>query len=113
MGFYQQVTVTPGKDYQLTAYGFSWSTGHPVVGSPSEANITMRIGIEPNGGTDPLANSVVWSDAKIAMDAYDSFSLIATAHHDVITVILRSVPDWGMARNDTFWDDISLLMVQR
>jgi hypothetical protein len=113
MGFYQQVTVTSGKDYLLTAYGLSWSTNNPVVDTPSQANITMRIGIDPNGGTDPFAASIVWSDTKVAMDAYGTFTVVATARSSVITVVLRSVPDWGMARNDSFWDDTSLMMVKK
>jgi hypothetical protein len=113
IGFYQQVSVTSGKDYLLTAYGLSWSTGNPVVGSPSTARINMRVGIDPNGGTDPNASSIVWSDVKAPMDVYDAFTVVATARSGTITVILRSVPEYGMARNDSFWDDTSLLMVKK
>jgi hypothetical protein len=112
MGFYQQVNVTSGKSYQFTAYGFSWSTGNPVVGSASQATMKMWIGIDPNGGANPLAASIVWSDPQAAMDAYGIFSISAVAKSGVITVVLRSAPDWGMARNDTFWDDTSLFMVK-
>lgn len=108
MGFYQQVNVTSGNDYLLTAYGRSWSTGHPVVGSPSEAEIKMWVGIDPHGGANPSAASIVWSDVKAAMDAYGTFTVVATAHNSVITVVLRSTPDWGLARNDTFWDDLCI-----
>jgi hypothetical protein len=113
MGFYQQVSVTSGKIYLFTAHGFSWSTGNPVVDSPSQGNMTMRIGIDPKGGTDPLSSSIAWSAANTTMDAFVELQVAATAKSSTITVVLRSVPDWGLARSDTFWDETSLLLAKK
>lgn len=112
MGLYQRVDALPGATYQLEGYGFSWSTSNPVVGTPSEAWIKMWIGIDPLGGTDPQAASVVWSEENAARDIYGDFLVTVQARHTRLTVFLRSKPDWGLARNDTFWDDLALYEVE-
>lgn len=108
MGLYQKVDALPGATYQLMGYGFSWSTSNPVVDTPSEAYVKAWVGIDPLGGIDPFAVSVVWSDENAARDVYGEFQVTAMAQHTRITVFLRSKPDWGLARSDTFWDDLAL-----
>ncbi len=110
-GLYQQVNVTAGTTYRFVAWGFIWSTNDPVVGTPSTADSNLRIGIDPKGGTDPFASSVIWSGAVSARDTYQKFTVEAKAEASKITVFLRNTTLWPMARNDAFWDDTALRAV--
>lgn len=110
-GLYQQVNVTAGTTYRFVAWGFIWSTNDPVVDTPSTADSNLRIGIDPKGGTDPFASSVVWSGAVSARDTYQKFTVEAKAEASKITVFLRNTTLWPMARNDAFWDDTALRAV--
>ncbi len=106
-GIYQQVSVTPGTTYRFTIWGHAWSTDDLAKAS-STANAKLMIGIDPQGGDNPFASSVVWSTAVAAMDTYQQFSVQATAQAAQITVYVRSRPDWCVKRNSAFWDDASL-----
>ncbi len=110
-GLYQQVNVTAGTTYRFVAWGFIWSTNEPVVDTPSTADSNLRIGIDPKGGTDPFASSVIWSPAVSARDTYQKFTVEAKAEGNKITVFLRNTTLWPMARNDAFWDDTALRAV--
>ena len=94
-GFMQQVNVgNAGQRLRLSAYAHAWSNhtfehaddprwsegaGHDVVAWPKDPNFmltgdvqedakpnfTFRVGIDPTGGTDPLASTVVWGDVGV------------------------------------------------
>ncbi len=108
-GLMQQVSATPGVTYQFSIYGFAWSTNTPIVDTPSTAYTKLWVGIDPTGGTDGNAASVVWSPENAQMDTYGLFTVQAKATSSKITVFTRSRPDWCMARNDSFWDAASLV----
>jgi LysM repeat protein len=110
-GLYQQVAVTQGATYRFVIWGFTWSTQNPVVGTPSEADSTLRVGIDPTGGTDPFAASVVWSAGIVARDTYQKLTVEAAAKAATITVFVRNTTAWPVARNDAFWDDAELKVV--
>jgi hypothetical protein len=109
-GLYQVVAnVTPGATYRFTIWGRASSLNEGETTSNSV--IRLRVGIDPNGGGDPTAASVVWSGDATPMDAYAQLSIQATAAGNQITVFTRSRPDWCLFRNDVYWDDASLTLV--
>lgn len=59
-GIYQQVPVTPGYVYQADIGWF-------VVGSESGvvADFERKLGLDPTGGSDAMASSVIWSRAEL------------------------------------------------
>ncbi|GAB4474836.1 MAG: hypothetical protein Kow00124_15240 [Anaerolineae bacterium] len=108
-GLLQQVqNVTPGATYRFSAWVLAWSTENPVVDTPSTSTMETLVGIDPNGGKDPWAASVVWGSNR-TMDAFTQIVVEAKANASTITVFLRAKPDWPVARNDTFWDDAELI----
>jgi LysM repeat protein len=109
-GLYQQVSATTGTTYQLTAWGYSWSAG-TLEATTSDDFTQMRIGIDPNGGTNPFSGDIVWSADQFPMDQYAQFSVEAEANADEITVFLWARPNWCNPRNDTYWDSVSLTSV--
>lgn len=55
-GLYQRVAVQPGQTY----VGRVWSCLYWIGGT--EADTRSRIGLDPTGGTNPGAGSVIWSE---------------------------------------------------
>ncbi|MGF1506195.1 MAG: LysM peptidoglycan-binding domain-containing protein [Anaerolineae bacterium] len=109
-GLYQEVDVTSGATYRLNAYGYSWSASDRDM-SGSDDFTVMRVGIDPNGGESPNDESIVWSPDQFPMDAYSQFEVTATATSNRITVWLIARPNWCNPRNDTYWDNTSLVQV--
>ncbi len=57
-GVYQQIAVTPGVVYQADA---GWA-------ATNAEDVERKLGLDPSGGTDPLAPSVVWGPAEWSRD---------------------------------------------
>ncbi len=111
-GLYQQVRASEGATVRFTCYGMAWSSeGDDPRRSENPGNVRMKVGIDPDGGTDPFANTVVWSRERAAYDAFEAFSVEATARAEMVTLFTSSAPDWPKKHNDVFWDDASLVIV--
>jgi LysM repeat protein len=108
-GLMQSVAATPGTTYKFSIYGFSWTTDNPVVDSASTSQQSLRVGIDPTGGTNGAAASVVWSAESWTNDQFILLSVEAAATADKITVFTRTKPNWCIARNDSFWDQATLI----
>jgi LysM repeat protein len=122
-GLYQQVgNITPGTQLRFTIYMQTWScmpsatawnicpTGH---GSNSPSPMHTRVGIDPVGGTNPWAPTVVWSPEINAYDQWTQFQVEAVAAASTVTVFTYSYPDWFddvfRVHNDVYVDDGSLI----
>ena len=111
-GLYQQARVPDGATVRFTCYGMAWSSeGDDPLTSQNPGNVRMRVGIDPNGGIDPFANSVVWSRERAVYDAFSAFTVEATARAPSVTVFTYSAPDWPKKHNEVFWDDANLTVV--
>ncbi len=123
-GLYQQVSgITPGVRLRFSAYLETWSclaegewNNCPTAPySNHPAPMHTRVGIDPTGGTDPWASTIVWSQEVDTFDQWTNFWVEATAEADTVTVFIHSRPDWvdGWPRinNDVYVDDASLVVV--
>ncbi|MBN1286410.1 MAG: LysM peptidoglycan-binding domain-containing protein [Anaerolineae bacterium] len=110
-GLRQTVNVTPGNNLRFTAYGriVSGDTVGTTVSNPN-AGVEMKIGIDPTGGSNPQAGTVVWSGTISATGGYQLFSVDATAQNSSVTVFLYSRPFYCNAENTTFFDNASLVV---
>ena len=111
-GVYQQVEVQPWSTWQLSAYTHAWAS---VLDDPHQSyvtdceQVTQMAGIDPTGGTDPYADTVIWSEAAHIYDEYAQTPVVkATAISDTMTVFLRSVIKWPIKHNDVYWDAVRL-----
>ncbi len=123
-GLYQQVSnITPGTNLRFQVYMQTWSclpegewnncpTAHL---SNRPAPMHTKVGIDPTGGTNPWAPTVVWSAEKDAFDVYTLFSVDATAQASTVTVFTYSRADWPepwpRISNDVYIDDASLVAI--
>lgn len=115
-GMYQQVfNVTPGQNYQFTIWAQVWSSteDNPDV-SHQPANPHLQIGIDPTGLWDITGSTVVWSpEAPMFnhIDQWGGISVEAVAQNDIITVMVRTSPEFPNKHNDMYWDDATLFQV--
>ncbi len=87
----------------------------PLNGNPLNdaiGNFTFTVGIDPTGGTNPLADTVVWSKGAHIYNEYHQVPVAeATAQGDTVTVFLRSKTLWAFENSDAYWDDAELVAV--
>jgi PKD repeat protein len=114
-GIYQRVGANPGWDYQATA----WFQLDQRKGG------RCRLGLDPVGGTDPTAASIVWSESRKDTE-WTELLVVATATAAQVTIFLEvstqpppaqppfQVPDQGEIAADSngavgYFDDVALL----
>jgi LysM repeat protein len=119
-GLYQQVGgVTPGSTLRFAIWIQAWQCfeidkcGKNGIRSDQPADMHLRVGIDPTGGTDPFSPNIVWSPEREAFDRWVEFSVQAQARSSTVTVFTHSRPEWTWARtnNDVYLDDASLVVV--
>jgi LysM repeat protein len=116
-GLYQQaVGIQPGATLRFSIYMQAWqctkaeACGQNGSRSDTPADMHLRVGIDPYGGTDPFSANVIWSPEKSAFDQWIQFSVQAQAKGGAVTVFTHSRADWDWPRtnNDVYLDDASL-----
>ncbi len=106
-GIYQQVgELTPGLPYgfhaaMMTIYQTS-------AGDPQPGHMIKQVGIDPTGGTDPNAPTVVWSEPQDLDYGWDTQRRTsAVAASDTMTAFIRVIADdpgeWPYL-NQSFFD---------
>ncbi len=86
-GIYQQVPVTPGVVYQADA-------GWAAVTQP---DFERKLGLDPTGGIDPMAPSVVWGPSEWGINSWpdpDRLDQGGGTHDDCVCVGASSNDVW-------------------
>ncbi len=104
-GIAQQVRVTRGSTYQITA--------HVRIGLTADlfpGDVIGRLGVGLNGDTYLAGNNVVWGESPGTANTWHELSVVVTAPHDYLTVFAGgrrpTVKPWGTA---TIWiDDVTV-----
>jgi LysM repeat protein len=114
-GVYQQVAgLTPGTKVHFSAWGFVFGKDPDPSRTPGYAR--MKVGIDPNGGTNPFGPNVAWSGivnpvAVGSGSAWQQMSVETVAANSTVTVFVYSSPEWPMNDGLTSqWDDASLVV---
>jgi len=75
------------------------------------SNFVFRVGIDPTGGQDPYADTVVWGQG---LHAYNAHAQVPAVHVEAVeshvTVFLRSTTRWAFKHNDAYWEDAELVV---
>lgn len=111
-GLYQQVTgLTPGAELRFSIYGRVWSStfGDPEL-SEDPGDVSLRVGIDPTGGTDPTAASVVYAEPAIFYDTYRQYAIIDEAESSTVTVFVRVSVGLPVQNTEIFLDDAELAL---
>ncbi|NLV73495.1 MAG: hypothetical protein GXY52_02250 [Chloroflexi bacterium] len=117
-GIYQVVNgVKAGQRLRFTIWALTWSCDDESKGNCAGATsgdpspMHLRIGIDPDGGTDPFAPEIVWSSEINAYDAWHPLAVEATAAASTVTVFVYSYPDYRSQDNNVYLDDAELVVV--
>jgi hypothetical protein len=95
--------------------GVGYNNFYATEGQVSDAgakNFTFWVGIDPTGGTNPYASSVVWGQGAHIYNAYRQVPAVeAVAQGNAVTVFLRSRALWPFKHCDAYWDEAMLEVV--
>ena len=140
-GLMQKVVVGKGRRVALTGWAHAWSNHydpelpekfpHPNDPMWSEGagykpfygleggvqddalrNFTFWLGLDPLGGIDPFAESVVWGAGAHIYNVFHGVPPVSVvAEADEVTVFCRNMAIWPYKHNDAYWDDFSLVVI--
>lgn len=96
---HQQVSVQTGSDLVAGAKAF--------IENPS--NGAVRVGIDPNGGTNPFETDVVWSPYSGNRYAWNSMEVRAQATGPNATIFLFATQSIPADPNGVYWDEAYLI----
>ena len=115
-GVYQQVSgVRVGDRLRFDMWAMSWSCDNEKKGNCAKATsgdpspMHLRVGIDPQGGTDAKSAAIIWSAEENAYDAWKLISVEAKALRPTVTVFVYSYPDYRSQDNNVYLDDASLV----
>lgn len=109
---FQQTAVTPGVAYSLSAWMVSLCGGSAIPNDcPQGYYIAKMLGIDPAGGANPLAGSVVWVEdlRNFTESRWANLRLAATAQSNTITVFGRVHSPFQWHGAHAFVDAFSLV----
>lgn len=120
---YQTVSgLNAGDVLKMIAFGWVYTCNDtensciiaeaPYRRSDAAAGASLRVGIDPAGGTDPNAASVKWSATSAPYDQWAEMSVIAEAEGSSVTVFLYMTQASGLALNNVYWDNASLIRTE-
>lgn len=76
-------------------------------------NFTFWVGIDPTGGLNPLADTVIWGSGAHIYNSYSQVPAVeATAVSETITLFTRAQTEYPFKHNDAYWDDARLVLVE-
>lgn len=110
---YQQVTVPPNTPLTGSAWARikTCNIAPPAdnCGSAVESGAFVRVGIDPNGGSDPNSPSIVWSGNIAPHDNYQQATVSATSGAGgVATLFIYTTQQSPATLNKAWFDDASL-----
>jgi LysM repeat protein len=115
-GVFQQVSVTQGSKLRFSAFINVWSTALDDPNRSPEgqrSRYSVRVGIDPTGGTDGASPNIVWSQGQEFYDEYRELSVEATASSGTVTVFVESAPKEPVKNNNTYVDDATLIVTEQ
>jgi len=103
---YQRVPVATGTNVRASVRGFMErgkdDAGNTVPGGQ------FRIGIDPNGGSDPTSGAIIWSGVVTSPNSWVQAIVEATAAADAVTLFLYATQSQPANPNSMYWDNAIL-----
>jgi len=115
-GLYQTVTgLSPGAVVQASFWAHSWTCNDDKSGPYSCGDpfaMRFRVGIDPNGGTNPWSSGIIWVDGYFS-DVYGMVGPVqaTVGEGGAVTVFLNATGKWTNKHNDAYMDDASLVYI--
>lgn len=120
---YQTVSgIEPGQMLRVAASGRVFTCNDAVQGctipnapfrrSDATAGAALKVGLDPAGGTNPMAGTVKWSPEIAPYDQWIEMTVTAAAEAGSVTVFLYMAQARGLALNNAYWDRVSLVVAE-
>jgi hypothetical protein len=101
--------LAPGTRLRFEAHGLAWVPDDNASGQPAGAGrANLRLGLDPQGGSDPRASAVVWSPPRDPWDQYERFQVEAVAVGGEVTLYLEWRPAQAPRHSQVYWDNAAL-----
>ncbi|MEL7233880.1 MAG: hypothetical protein AAGK74_05250, partial [Chloroflexota bacterium] len=101
-------------DITVTASAWAWlHTCDPdpaICDSSAASGAKVRVGIDPLGGADPLAERVVWAAFSTPHHVWGNVGVQAQSEGSVVTMFLYATQDFPLGLNRVYWDDAELVV---
>ena len=98
--------VNAGDIVEFKVWVRTWSSNQDNPCCSLESGlISIRAGIDPTGGTNPYASTVVWTDPIRNDDVWTELAVSATITGDAATVFVFSTPKYPVKHNEVYIDD--------
>jgi LysM repeat protein len=112
-GVYQVVTAPAKKAVRFTAYVQVWTQSGDWPAASDGAASTVRVGIDPTGGTNAQASTVVWSGGVNPQGGWQVLSVDATVGSGGKATVFISADFRGVSRKNlaAFFDETSLVQI--
>jgi len=112
-GFFQRAAAPQGSQVTFCIWLQVWSSSkdNPNL-SQDPGNIHASVGIDPLGRSDPYYPEVIWSEPVMEYDRWLHLCVSGPVLSNGVTVWTRSVVEWPVVHNDTYWDDATLVVSQ-
>ena len=99
-GVFQRVSAAPGASLTLSAWAATYRDGPTSIGN--------RVGIDPEGGTDPTSERIVWSPRVETGGVWQQIAVTAHAASDRVTLFLEHDQDAANPWNVSAFDGVSV-----
>ncbi len=118
-GHFQVVrNVAPGTVLEASYYAHAWSCNEdadPALSCGDPYSFYFRVGVDPNGGTDPFSPNIVWSNPYYY---YDKFGLVGPLQvtagaTGAVTFFTNYYGKWQNKHNDGYADNLVLKVVSQ
>lgn len=118
-GHFQVVrNVAPGTVLEASYYAHAWSCNEdadPALSCGDPYAFYFRVGVDPNGGTDPFSPNIVWSAPYYY---YDKFGLVGplqvtAGSTGAVTFFTNYYGKWQNKHNDGYADNLVLKVVSQ
>ncbi len=115
-GYYQVVrNIPPNSVVEGSFVAHAWSCGEdePVKSCGDPNSFYFRVGIDPTGGTNPYAASIVWSAPYYNYDTFGGVGPVQTTvgANGVATLFIEALGKWPNKHNDAYFDNAVLKLV--
>jgi hypothetical protein len=110
-GVYQVVEGVPedtALEFSVFAWVWSSESGLDRDVSDNPGAVTVEVGIDPTGGTDPESAAIIWSEPVEEYDDWVQHSVVAQSAGTTATVFVRSIAGTSRVETVVYLDEASL-----
>lgn len=107
---FQQVAVPNNARLRASVWGWYHTCDAGSQNCNNNSNPIVRVGIDPNGGTNAFGPSVVWGGAIAPQGGWGLAAAEARAQGGVVTMFIYATQETPRAINELYLDDAALVV---